>query len=158
MPLQLKSDHPRKLAKKHNISFIFWDVDDIILFKHESVFINDMHLFKKAIRKLLDGAGMVARNIMWGMGTGEFFVRVSAVKEIVKNYPIITELPNDDYAKENGVWNAETYFNAYPVKHIHNPYIIDHKTHSHWKFTELGVYHITLSKKINKPSDDWGYP
>lgn len=129
--------------------------DDIILFKHESVFINDMNLFKKAIRKMLDGADMVARNTYWGIGTGEFFVKVSAIREIVKDYPIITELPTDEFAKTNNVWNAETYFTTYLVRHIKNPYIME-LAHSHWKFTQLGLYHITLNPGQNGPADNWG--
>ena len=131
--------------------------DDIILFKHESVFINDLGLIKKVIGKMLHGADMVVRNTYWGIGTGEFFVKVSAIREMMKDYPILTELPNDRYAKDNGVWNAETYFGAYIVKRIKNPYII-FLSHSHWKFTELGLYHITLSKNPYGPTDDWGYP
>ncbi|MBA3603947.1 MAG: hypothetical protein H0W50_10000, partial [Parachlamydiaceae bacterium] len=60
--------------------------DDIIIFKHETVYVNDMGLVKKAIRKLINSYDMVVRNReVWGStnsrGTDVFYTKVSAIRK-----------------------------------------------------------------------------
>lgn len=123
------------------------DDDDIILFKHESVFINDMQLIKKAINKIVhEGYDMIVRNMAQWSGitaTDAFFIKVSAVREMIKNFSDINALP------PNG-WFCEAYFHQYIVKHIPNVYGI-YYNHSNGDFTELGFYHIPSIPEATRP-------
>ena len=115
-----------------------WKYDDIILFKHESVYLNDLGLIKKAMSKILEGYDMVARS--WIVpksrtrGTDAFFVRMGAIREIVKNYPLVTGFTPD------GTF-CEEYFTTYLVSRLANVYDVPY-CHSNGGFTELGFYHI----------------
>lgn len=111
--------------------------DDIILFKHESVFINDTGLVKKAINKIVnEGYNMVIRNMAEWHGTAAtdaFFIKVSAIREIVKDFSDVTELlPH--------AWFCELYFHHMIVNRISNIFGI-YYNHSNGDFTELGFYH-----------------
>jgi hypothetical protein len=119
--------------------------DDIILFKHESVYINDMHLVVKAIEKILQGYDMVAK--FW-VGdnhitsahfnnyyhTDSFFMSVRAARTIYKDlHEIICFTPEYQFCEE--------YFTKYLVSKLNTVYTIDYH-HSSWKDNELGLYHI----------------
>lgn len=118
--------------------------DDIILFKHESVFINDMELIKKAISTLLNGYDMVVRNRSWsGAATDVFFVKVSAIREIANNLSTVTEFPS--FAPF-----CELYFTHYIVNHVRRVYSISYE-HSGWGPNELGFYHRPRSGDILPP-------
>jgi hypothetical protein len=124
--------------------------DDIILFKHETVYINDMELIRKAMGKLLnEGYDMVDRKVGYigGMyATDVFFVRVSAIKEIIKNF-----YPREGFPPE--AWYCESYFTHYIVRDIPNIYSILYH-HSNGGFTELGFYHIPSWEESHWPMWD----
>jgi hypothetical protein len=112
--------------------------DDIILFKHETVVINDLGLIKKALNKIVnEGYNMVVRTMaQWGgmTATDAFFIKVSAIREVIEDYPDITHLPSDGY------YFCERYFHNYIVAQISKIYGI-HFDHSNGDFTELGFFH-----------------
>jgi hypothetical protein len=118
--------------------------DDIILFKHESLYINDMELINRAINKIVnEGYDMVNRRPVPACGgivtcTDAFYVRVSAIRKIVENYPDITELPAHE-------WFCELYFHENIVKHIPAVYSIFY-CHNNGGPTELGFYHYPARK------------
>ncbi len=123
--------------------------DDIILFKHESVYINDMELISRAINKMVnEGYDMVNRRLYpscWNFGiictdTDTFFVKVSAIREIIKDSPDIIELPPHQSF-------CELYFHENIVKYIPNAYSISY-CHNNGGPTELGFYHYA---KRNQP-------
>ena len=120
--------------------------DDIILFKHESVLINDIELIKKAVNKIVnEGYNMVVRNMAQWSGmtaTDAFFVKVSAIREIIKNYPDLTGLPHDG-------WFCEHYFHNYIVSKISNIFGI-YFDHSNGYFTELGFYHYPSGQESGR--------
>lgn len=121
--------------------------DDIILFKHESVYINDMYLIMGAISKILTGFDMVIKN--W-IGFEErpdkthlkdychtdcFFIKVASARKLFKNHAEVTCLIKGDYHF------CEEYFTKYIVNRLAKPFKIDYH-HSSWKDNELGLYHI----------------
>ncbi len=110
--------------------------DDIIIFKHETVFINDMYLVRQAIGKLLDGYDMVVR--YWAPDhfymTNVFYIKVSAARAIFQNHPQATGF-NDDYRF------CEEYFTKYIANAVPNVYRIDY-AHLTRKDNELGFYHV----------------
>lgn len=121
------------------------DDDDIILFKHESVYISDMYLIHKAIQKLQQGHEMVVKfwlgkGIQTSSGyndyfhTDSFFITVKAARAAFKD---LKEVPffTKDYQF------CEEYFSKYVVSRLKNVYKIDYH-HSNWKDNELGFYHI----------------
>lgn len=118
--------------------------DDIILFKHETVYINDMVLIKKAVSKILDGAQMVSRKMLIHRsnpyGTDAFFVRVSAIKEIIRDFPLVSSFPA-------GAKFCELYFTKYIVKKIKRIYSIPYR-HSNAGPTELGFFHIASRAQL----------
>ena len=125
--------------------------DDIILFKHESVYINDMDLIKKAIGKILGGYGMVVRlnEVPWyqgARGSDVFFVKVSSIKEIINSISKVTALRNVGDC-------CEKYYTDFIVNSIKNVYNVPYK-HSNGGFTELGFYHIYSPFTITDPSWD----
>jgi hypothetical protein len=113
--------------------------DDIILFKHESVYINDMELISRAINKIVnEGYEMVNRRPVPEYGgpvtcTDAFFVKVSAVRKIVENFPDVTDLPPHQ-------WFCELYFHENVAKYISKIYSIIFWHHNGGP-TELGFYH-----------------
>jgi hypothetical protein len=130
--------------------------DDIILFKHETVFLNDLSLFKRAIDKILSGADMIARIFFAGATSDIFMVRVSGIKELIQNFSILPQLPENDY--------VESMFRSKIVNHIPNVFCINlgeapfHPSNiSHWGSNGYGFYHLhnyyKFSKSRNKAVD-----
>lgn len=122
--------------------------DDIILFKHESVYINDMDLLKKAISKILDGYDMIVRlnETPWyqgARGTDAFFVRVSAIKDLIKNMPKVTAYRHSGDC-------CEKYFTDHLVKPLQKIYNVPYY-HSNGGFTELGFYHLFSPYTLHDP-------
>ncbi len=113
--------------------------DDIILFKHESLYINDMDLLCRVIDKIVnEGYDMVNRRPVPACGgvvtcTDAFFVKVSAIRKIMENYADITEFPP-------GLWTCELYFHHSIVKDIPEVYSLFY-CHNNGGPTELGFYH-----------------
>lgn len=121
------------------------DDDDIIIFKHESVYISDMNLVRKAIGKILDGHDMVVK--YWiGLEetkggvclndvyhTDSFYLKVGSARQYLKNHPLIREF-NDDYHF------CEEYFTKHWVSQLPNIFQIDFQ-HSFWYDNELGFHH-----------------
>jgi hypothetical protein len=119
--------------------------DDIIVFKHESVYINDMHLVKQAVGKILDGHDGVFK---YWIGfenqptdqlndyyhSDSFYVKVSAAKPIFSNLPLVKWFTNDYQF-------CEEYLTKYIVSKLPNVYKIDYH-HSSWKDNELGFFHV----------------
>jgi hypothetical protein len=128
--------------------------DDIILFKHESVYINDMNLIRKAIGKLEQGYDIVSKYWIGFTGatirpylndyyhTDSFFIKVSAARKIIKNLSEITHFASDYKF-------CEEYFTNYVVNQLTNVYKINYH-HSSWKDNELGFYHIPRHKEDPK--------
>jgi hypothetical protein len=118
--------------------------DDIVLFKHESLYINDMELINRAINKIVnEGYDMVNRRPIPACGgivtcTDAFFVKVSAIRKIIENYPDITELPSHE-------WFCELYFHENIAKYISKIYSIFY-CHNNGGPTELGFYHYPTSR------------
>lgn len=119
--------------------------DDIMLFKHESVYINDMNLVRKAVGKIVQGYDMVAK---YWVGrdhitslhfndyyhTDSFFMSVRAARAIYKDLQEI-----DCFTQEYQF--CEEYFTKFIVSKLSKVYKIDYH-HSSWKDNELGLYHI----------------
>lgn len=116
--------------------------DDIILFKHESVFINDLYLVKKSISKILEGYDMVDRvmsHLGFAKATDAFFVKVSAIRDKFKTLDLIENYPyHAPY--------CEQYFSQYLINHIQKIYEIP-SYHLCCGWVELGFYHYH--------SNDW---
>lgn len=120
--------------------------DDIILFKHESVFINDLQLMKRAIQKIAhEGYNMVLRNMAQWSGTAAtdaFYIKVSAIRDIVKDYPDIGYLPPH-------AWFCESYFHQMIVHRISKIFGI-YYDHSNGDFTEIGFYHYPSQQERHR--------
>jgi hypothetical protein len=117
--------------------------DDIILFKHESVFLNDIGLFKRAINKMISGYDAIFREVIGVTGSDIFIVKVGALKNWVLDFPIGMTMPFAERLCEGFVKN-------YIEKNIKNPFVIQvskslHSNfledYSHWKDTAYGFYH-----------------
>jgi hypothetical protein len=120
--------------------------DDIILFKHESVYISDMHLVQKAVGKIIDGYDCV---IKYWLGfphteipgrlndyyhSDSFYMRVGAARPIFKDHPPLTAFtPEYQFCEE--------YLTKYLIRRIEKIYRLDYH-HSSWKDNELGLFHI----------------
>lgn len=120
--------------------------DDIIIFKHESVHINDMFLVKKAIEKLTQGWNVVAR--MWTPDhfymTNVFYIKASAARVLFDSLDYVESFSED--AKF-----CEDFFTKYIIDMIPNVYSIgyDHLTR---KDNELGFYHIPFTPEDSSRS------
>lgn len=122
--------------------------DDILMFKHETVFINDLGLFKRVIKKMIDGSNLIVRTGMFGPCTDHFFVKVSAVRKILQSYPLVEKIP----------YSCEDYFKALVVNQIQKVYNLP-LNHSLWLFTEFGSYHIYPGYgQFNADQDGWNRP
>lgn len=112
--------------------------DDIIIFRHETLFIYDMDLVKRSIAKFTEGYNVVARFFTNGKQsfyvTGSFFLRVSAARPIFKDHPFVTQ-----FDKEVGTF-CEDYLTQHLVNKIPNQFII-HVSHPLHGESELGFYH-----------------
>lgn len=73
--------------------------DDIVLFKHESVFLNDLALFKRAIHKMLAGYDMIVRTYFGGSTSDIFLVRVSAIREFIHDFTVLSHIPDNQYVE-----------------------------------------------------------
>ncbi len=120
--------------------------DDILLFKHESVFISDMHLVTKALKKIRDGYDAVAKYWIGFPHTktagrlndyyhsDSFFLRVGAARPIFKDHPILPSFTEE-------VQFCEEYLTKILFAPLQKIYRIDYH-HSSWQDNELGFYHI----------------
>lgn len=127
--------------------------DDIILFKHESVYINDMNLVRQALNKINEGYEIVIKYWL-GLGlqtssgyndyyhTDSFFIKVSAARKLFKDHPEIIHFTYDYQF-------CEEYFSKYIVNKLSKVYKINYH-HSNWKDNELGFYHIP---RYEEPTD-----
>lgn len=112
--------------------------DDIILFRHETLFIYDLDLVKRSIAKFLEGYNAVARFFTNGEKsfyvTGSFFLKVSAARPLFQDQPFITQFDNaiDGF--------CEGYFTKYLMSKIPKQFIL-HVTHQLHGESELGFYH-----------------
>lgn len=121
------------------------DDNDIIIFKHESVFVNDMNLVRQAIGKILDGYDMVVKywigfesipstSLKDYYHTDSFYLKVGAAREFLKNQPLVLHFTSDYQF-------CEEYFSKHIVSKLPSVYKIEYQ-HSSWKDNELGFYHI----------------
>jgi hypothetical protein len=113
--------------------------DDIIIFSHEDVYINDMVLFNNALSKFKKGYDIVCR-LYEGTKKGEsrdyymndaFFIKKNKIKEIFGNSNMMTMYPGmfceGEFTKI--IQNFKIFYIPY----------YNHSTH---KDSELGFYHI----------------
>jgi hypothetical protein len=130
--------------------------DDIILFKHESVFLNDLGLFKRAINKLLSGSNMIVRTYFGGSTSDIFLIKVSAIKRLIQYYSILNNIPEDQY--------VEMMLHGKIVRRIPNVYCIhlgtapfNSQNISTWGSNGLGFYHyhryFKYSRALNEFTD-----
>ncbi|MBF8263351.1 MAG: hypothetical protein HW387_1016 [Parachlamydiales bacterium] len=119
--------------------------DDIIIFKHESVYISDMHLVKQAIGKILAGYDAVlkywigfenqaAQGLKDYYHSDSFYIRVGAARPIFSNHALV-QMFTKDYQF------CEEYLTKHIVSKIPKVFKIDYH-HSSWKDNELGFYHL----------------
>lgn len=130
--------------------------DDIIIFKHESVFINDMNLVRQAIGKILDGYDMVIKywigfesipstSLKDYFHTDSFYLKVGSARQFLKNHPLVLNFTSDYQF-------CEEYFTKHIVSKLPAVYKIEYQ-HSSWKDNELGFYHIP--SRYEDPSWYW---
>ena len=120
--------------------------DDIILFKHESLFLQDMNLVNRALKKITDGCDAVARYWVGFPQTkvegrlndyyhsSSFYITVKAARPLFQDHPEITSF-TDDYQF------CEEYLTKHIFSKLPNIYSIPYR-HSSWKDGELGLYHL----------------
>jgi len=131
--------------------------EDIILFKHESVFISDMHLLRQAIGKILDGYDIVVKYWVGAdfekregylndyYHTDSFYLSVGSVRKYLQDHPPLAQF-NEEYHF------CEEYFTKEIVSKLPYVFKIDYH-HCSWKDNELGLYHIP--RIANDPSWYW---
>jgi hypothetical protein len=123
--------------------------DDIILFKHESVYVNDMTLIKKSVSKILEGSEVVTR-AMAHLGnanaTDAFFIKVSAARKIMKNAYLVGSFTADSTY-------CEEYLTNRYLKNISQVYQVP-CSHLCSGWNELGFYHIISKDFRGWPSWD----
>ena len=112
--------------------------EDIIIFKHESVYINDMFLVERAIGKMLRGSNMVVR--LWAPDhfymTNVFYIRAGAARDVFDSLEFVETFPDDLF--------CETYFTKYIVERTPDAYIIPYE-HLTRKDNELGFHHYSFT-------------
>jgi hypothetical protein len=119
--------------------------DDIIIFKHESVYINDMHLVKQAIGKILAGYDAVfkywigfdnqpTQGLKDYYHSDSFYIRAGAAQPIFANLPLVKWFTKDYQF-------CEEYLTKHIVSKMGKVFRIDYH-HSSWKDNELGFYHL----------------
>lgn len=122
--------------------------DDIMMFKHETVFLNDMGLVKRIIKKMIDGPDLIIRTGVFGPCTDHFYAKVSAIKTLVRDYPLVTHIP----------YSCEESFRHIIVNQLTKVYNLSFR-HSLWRFTQLGAYHIYPGHgKYDAETDGWNSP
>lgn len=139
--------------------------DDVILFKHESVFINDIHLVKKCIEKILSGYNMVTRSFFGKICTDAFFIKVSSVRELVQTMSMVTQpfynFSLDSFStghleKNFNFFCAETLFmtNIEKIPNVHTIMVCstllrDPNNYCPWGCIQLGLYHIPCWRPLD---------
>lgn len=113
--------------------------EDIIIFKHETVFANDMHLIQQAVKKIVeDGCDMVIR--YWIPDrfymTDVFFLKVGAARQIFSHLSEIKEF-TAEYRF------CEEFFTKYIANRLPKVFKIDY-AHLTRKDTELGFFHMPI--------------
>lgn len=97
-----------------------------------------MELIKKALNKIVnEGYNIVVRSMAERGGisaTEAFFVKVAAIRDIMKNAPDLDEFPAP-------IWFCEWYFHDKIFSHIIPKTYGIYYDHSNGDFTELGFYH-----------------
>lgn len=121
--------------------------DDVILFMHESVFLNDMNLVKRALKKMLTDVEIIRRMGMFGPPTDHFYVKVSAIREIVKDYPYV----------DGTIYCCEYEFRDKILSRIPRQCILP-TGHSLWRSTQLGSYHFYPHGITTSQVDGWQKP
>lgn len=113
--------------------------EDIILFKHESYFVKDMYLIRKAIGAIiLNKYDMVIQTMsnclakLWYLN-GCFFIRVSAARPVFKTLSIVEKLPREASF-------CELFLTNYVFNKINHPYTIE--CHFEGQDNRIGFYHI----------------
>lgn len=127
----------------------FCEDDDIILFKHESVFINDMILLRKAIGKILDGCDAVTRFCHYTQRdmTDAFLIKVSSARKLLCNRSNLTNL--------DGYIDCEDYFTKTVISQLPKVYRVQMNRYlRHWEHNELGFFHTWPHPKRDR--DTWG--
>lgn len=111
--------------------------DDIILFKHESRIVNDLHLIQKVIGAfVINGYDMVAHDLLeWPTNlyhTGAFFIKASSARPLFKDLSILTKYPYEGCFTE-----------LYLTKHVFNQLKLIYKVKCPYEVydTRLGFYH-----------------
>lgn len=120
--------------------------DDIILFKHESCYINDLYLLQKAVQKMENGYDLIFRyipHIYWQIpATNGFLIRVGAAKNLLMHVKRL-------FSRDLLIRNLNTYKSAenlfYTV--IRAGIAQDRRfmipvDHNHRGAGELGLFHI----------------
>ncbi|MCH9626746.1 MAG: hypothetical protein S4CHLAM2_03740 [Chlamydiales bacterium] len=122
--------------------------DDIILYKHESSFINDLYLVKQAVKKISEGHEAVIRYIPFPDGdlamTNGFFIKVGAVRKAFShpslNLPLIHSFPHSSPY-------TEPYLTHTLIEQLDSVYRIKVSNTSeaypwaHFGHNELGLFH-----------------
>ena len=109
--------------------------DDIILFKHESHFVKDPLLIKRALEMiLLDDYEMVIQSFQEWLYTGNFFLRVSSARPIFSHLSAISKYPPNAPFNEGYLTNY--IFNQ--VERIHRVNCSPHEAAN----SRLGFYHL----------------
>ncbi len=124
------------------------DNEDIILYKHESSFINDMYLVRQAVRKIKEGYAAVTRFTPWvfdgvDMSNG-FFIQVGALRKVLCHpsliFSTVKSFPEDSPY-------TEAYLTHTLMEHLRPIYRIEQISASEsrpwtqWGHTELGFFH-----------------
>lgn len=114
--------------------------DDIILFKHESVFIDDMYLVRGAIGKILEGYDAVTR---WKGSDwcDVFFIKVSSARELFANKQLISSLEGYIRCEE---FLTKTVFDVLPKLYR---IFSNREVGNHYGSTELGLFHVSPGYK-----------
>ncbi len=110
--------------------------NDILIFKHESVYIYDMHLVAQAVEKLLQGYDMVVRyvSLFDAHANDVFLMKVSAARQVFKNLQYLHEFPP-------GISFCEQFFTQAIVKNTPRVFEI-HSDHLSRRENALGFYHV----------------
>ncbi len=122
--------------------------NDIILYKHESSFINDMYLVKQAIKKIQEGYAAVTRFIFLSgdrldMSNG-FFITVGAVRKAFSHpslsLPLITSFPSTSSYTEP--YLTDTLLEQVkPIYRVKVSNTSEAYPWTHWGHNELGLFH-----------------
>ena len=109
---------------------------DILLFKHESVFINDIDLVGKCIEKIQEGYDAVVRTDDYGLDmTDVFFIKASSARKLFANRRGIVDLGK--------FINCEDYFTQTVFNQLPKVYRVrTYRKYGHWEDNELGFFHI----------------